>query len=880
MRLSAEEQTNFMPRTLGPAMLRPGMQYLLSTRSDAKARGIPFVKSTTDTALIELTASYLRPLVSEAVITRASVSTTVTNGDFFSGTGWTTTATGGSTISISGGVLSFSCVPMDSYGTCTRSVTVAAPDQNVEHALRIVVLRGPVYFRCSTSLGAGDYIETTKLDTGTHSLTFTPTGGTVYVELEGREHRTLIVDSIQVEGSGTLTLPAPFAEADLPFVRWEQSGDVVYLACYGIRRYRIERNATRSWSLVTHEEVDGPFLGYTTEPNVTMSINVARGSAGTLTSSRPFFKSTMVGGLIRMFTPGYDAHFFLAQANCFTPAVRINGVGAARTVTIDVTGTWAGTLTVQKSYVAEDSGFTDTAFTTTSNTTLGVTDTSDNTVVWVRIGFKASAYTSGTADCQLIFGNTFGATSTGGRTGVCRILTVPSITTATVDIIEMFSSTQPSLDWFEGEWSDRKGWPSAVGLHEGRMCYAGRSIVGSVSDNYNSFDPGIEGESGPLQRSIGFGPVQVINFLLPLTRLIIGGESAEIGVRSSSFDEPLNPTNFSLKPISTFGSARVPGIRVDQQGLFVDKSKLRLMGMQFSVERNDYVTDDLSKLIPDYNIGNPIVWVAVQRQPDTRIHCVREDGTVMVFVYDPIDDVKCWIKVETDGIVEDVVVLPGDYEDKVYYIVKRTINGQTKRYWERWAQENECEGETLNKQADSFVTFTGPSATITGLSHLEGEEVVVWADGKDYSPLDENGDQETYTVSGGSITLAESVTSAIVGLPYSARFKSAKLAYAADLGTSVGQVKKVSHVGLVLHKTHYKGVRHSAIGFDHLDNMPEVKDGTTVAADTVYDHHDEPMVPTNGEWNADSRLYIEAMAPRPCTILGVTFGIQANSHGR
>ena len=82
MALSAEEQTNWMPRAMGSMMLRPGMQYLGSTRSDLAAAFIPFIFSATDTAAIELTDSSMRVWVSGAVITRVAVSSAVTNGTF------------------------------------------------------------------------------------------------------------------------------------------------------------------------------------------------------------------------------------------------------------------------------------------------------------------------------------------------------------------------------------------------------------------------------------------------------------------------------------------------------------------------------------------------------------------------------------------------------------------------------------------------------------------------------------------------------------------------------------------------------------------------------------------------------------------------------
>jgi hypothetical protein len=127
----------------------------------------------------------------------------------------------------------------------------------------------------------------------------------------------------------------------------------------------------------------------------------------------------------------------------------------------------------------------------------------------------------------------------------------------------------------------------------------------------------------------------------------------------------------------------------------------------------------------------------VQRQPDTRVHCVRSDGTVAVLVFDKLEQVICWLE-RRDGrdVIEDAYVVPGDAgvkEDSVYYQVKRTINGATKRFLEKQARGVPRRATlTVNKQADAFITYNqAASSTITvSFPHLAGEEVVVWDNGK------------------------------------------------------------------------------------------------------------------------------------------------------
>jgi hypothetical protein len=229
-------------------------------------------------------------------------------------------------------------------------------------------------------------------------------------------------------------------------------------------------------------------------------------------------------------------------------------------------------------------------------------------------------------------------------------------------------------------------------------------------------------------------------------------------------------------------------------------------------------------------------------------------------VFDKAEDVKAWIPIETDGEVEDAFVLPGTEEDKVYYSVKRVINGSTVRFLERWALQSECVGSTVNKQADAFITFTANgSPTITGLGHLEGETVVCWADGMD---------KATAVVVGGAITVSGMVNDGVVGLTYRARFRSVKL-------SKLTHAKKIDSVGLILADTHARGVTFGQ-DFDHLEPLPYVEDGAVVSADKVWEDYEYESIPNDGTYLANTRLCIEANAPRPCTVVAAVLVVEDN----
>lgn len=864
LRLAAEEQINWQPSVLGPMSLRAGLGYLGSTFNDSVAEFLSFIFGVSDTALIELTNQLMRVWVNDALITAPSVSTTITNGDFSSGTGWTLSATPSTALAqVAGGALLLHSEPLGGAAYAERAVTVAAPDQNVVHRLRIVVTRGPVTFQIGSTSGAEDYFARTSLGSGTHSIAFTPTSGTFYPRLSTNTRTTKNIDSIQVESAGTVTIPAPWLAADLPYVRYVQSGDIIYVACDGYQQRQIERRDNGSWSIVLFEQTGGPYApqpSWATE--IVLTPNQHNGGNGTIDTASNYFKSAYVNSLINIDCSGQQRVELLGAENEFSQPIKVEGVNTEdRKITITINGSWVGTVTTQRSVVSDTEGFVDVS-TNTVNATFNIDDsaTHANVTVWYRQGFKAGEYTSGTANIQCSY-------SGGGGRGEARIITLNSSQEVAMEVTNLFESGAGSKTWAPSDWSNDLGWPSACGIHDGRLFYGGRDkIWGSVSDDYTNFDETNVTDAGPINRSFGFGPFANVNWILSLNRLIVGRDASVVSIRSSAFDSPLTPTDFTMRDCSSKGTARLPAVKIDDNGVYVDKSGRRVYELAFDGSKGDYGDKDLTRLNLDIG-AQGFVDIAVQRQPDTRIHLVRGDGLAAVLIYDVPDQVIAWYRVQTDGVIENVVVLPGDQEDAVYYVVKRTINGATKRYLERFALDSNCVGGTLNYQADAYVVISqASSTTITGLSHLEAKTVCVWANGKDLG---------TYTVASGQIVVSEAVTSAIVGLVYTATFQSAKLAYAAQIGTALNQKKKIDHVGFVLLNTHYQGLEYGP-DFTTMDNLPLVEEDAITSANTVWSEYDAEMIQFPGEWHTDTRLCLRATAPRPCTMMGATFTLTTN----
>lgn len=881
MAMSAEIQTNYMPRILGSMMLRPGTEFIGLTRASQYIKFLPFVRAFDATALIEFTALSVRVWVDDVLVTRVAVTSQTTNGTFAGNiTSWTDASEAGASTSYVASVVDMEGVTSNTLGLfgtgasraiSRQTVTVSGGNINTEHALNINVARGPVTLKVGTSDGDDSYIAETVLAAGRHSLAFTPSGN-FHIEFSNALKRRVNVTSCVVAGAGIMTLTTKLTGPLM--LRCDQSADVLYVAS-GFHPARIERRGAHSWSYVYDQPEDGPF----NVENVSAATISASAQSGeiTLTASEPIFKSGHANALFRIASIGQKVSGVVAGSDQWSDPIRVTGIGSSRRVTITITGTWVGKVSLYASVgdvgdwsLATNSSGGETVQWTGNIAGDTFNDGYDNQVIFYRLGFVSGDYTSGSATALLSF-------PSGSNMGVVRIIQVASSVSASAYVLNDLGNTIASSSWWEGKWSDYRGWPSSVQLHDGRLWWFGAdNIIGSVSDAFDAFDDQTEGDSGPIIRSIGKGPVDTINGALSLQRLLIFPQMSEKSIRSSTLDEPITPSNFNIKDCSTQGSAAVAPVGVDQDGFFVQKSGQRIFRLSFQgyYAGVDYSPTDVTSINPDMGLdGGGYIHLAVQRQPDTRIHAPMATGEVGVMIWDNAEEAQALVKIVfgdgTIGVVEDVVVLPGTIEDQTYYVISfLPDSSSTVRWLVKWAREDECIGGTLNKQADAFVEYTGsPTTTITGLTHLNGYDVVVWADGKCLEDAD--GNIATFVPSGGSITLPNAASNVIVGLPYTAQFKSTKLAYAAQFGTALAQRKRVFGLGLIMANTHKKGLQYGP-DFNHLYDLPAITKGALVPADTIYENYDDDKMEFGGDWDTDSRVCLQSQAPRPCTLLAIT----------
>lgn len=850
---SASSMVNFIPSRLGNMIYRPGTEHIAELDFSSPHRTVDMVFSVGDTATLDFHDDQLEFIVNDTQVAAATVTSAFANGSFTANIiSWTDASTGSATTAwydygTGDGALSLTG---DGTSNAVSYQTIGATDTGEEHSMRVIVERAPVVIKMGTSGVSSFDLFTGTLKPGEHILTFTPASNITVTFENSKKYRALI-NNISFDTAGSnLAITTPLSASTLDSLRVKQSLDIMFCAFDNGKQFQIEHRGDKSWSIVDYRSDDGPFESIN-DTNISLTSGALNGDT-TLTASDDFFVAGHVGALFKLVSAGQKVSSVVSvDTGAGTGSIRVTGSGSSRRFDITRSGIISGvTVTLQRS--SDDVSWVDVTFYNANGVT-GFNDGFDNAIFYYRLYIKAGDNPNpDTVTLTLDY-------DSGSIEGIAKITDYTSSTVVDAQVLSDFGGTDATLDWYEGSWSSARSFPTSVEITEGRLWFAGEDeIWGSVSDAYFSFDRSIEGDSKSILRTIGFGPADPVKWIKSASQLVLGTAGDEIVVRSSSFSEALTQDNANVKSGSTQGSSIVEPVKIDSTIYFVQRSGVKVYSLDNYVDRDRFDTIDATLL--NQSITSPCVHrLAIARQPETRLFAVLDDGTAAVYTVDKSEEVAGWSRLEiaNSGLIKDVVVIPEADEDRVYFVVQRGSN----YYLEKMAKFKDSEGGDISETFDSFKRYTSPGAAITGLSHLEGETVGVWADGQD---------RGTYTVSSGQITVASSWTNVIVGLPYVADYVSNKLS-GYEPGTVLTERKRIVDTGLVL-MNYWPSSLKVGPNVDLLKPLPAIENGKAVDTTATITDYSELPFEFDGETEADPRLCMRATGP--CTILALTYGVE------
>lgn len=696
-------------------------------------------------------------------------------------------------------------------------------------------------------------------------------------------------------------IPTPWTTADLTdatdgtfTLSMAQSGDVIYIAHANYPLQKLSRFGATRWTLAEAPLTNGPFKTQNTTRTHTVYASATTGTI-TLTASSALFTSSMVGSFFYLepadlssilpWTAGQE--YFVAPFgtkrrsdgktyNCTTigaptagKAWRTGADKPVHTYGTQADGDYSPRIGTNIEREGLDWQFVDTGF-----------------------GYvKITGFTSATQVTAVVQGNN----------------PLPA---------GVVGSGNATFRWALGSFSGAEGYPSRVTFFRERLTLAkGQQLYFSVVGDFENFaaknDSGEIVADRAIQVTISSDQVNTVQWLAPSQALIVGTSGGEFACLENATSEPFAPGNVKIEQQTSDGSRTVTPIRVGYSVLMMQRSGRKLREINYNFQQQGWVTNDLTVLAEHVTQGG-IQQLTWHKEPYVAAWAVRGDGQLLGFTFNKEQDVIGWHRHKIGGgsnagagftvlpssgaptynvtttiknsagtdfivpatikdsagnkytageaAVESVCVIPAPdgTRDDLWLIVKRTINGQVKRYVEYLEREYQA-GDTQDScfYVDSGLSYNGPpTTTITGLSHLEGQTVQVLVNGATHPDR---------TVASGSITLQVAATTAHVGLACPATISPTRLEAGAGDGTAQGKTKRINK--MVLRFLNTLGCK-AGPSLSVLDEI-SFRDGSDPMDQPPPLFTGDKLMEWPGDYDFDGYIVVRQEQPLPMTLVAI-----------
>lgn len=716
-------------------------------------------------------------------------------------------------------------------------------------------------------------------------------------------------------------VPSGYADVDMEDISVIQDRDVLYVFCDGHRPRTLSRRGATDWALADVEFEDGPYM----EPNsdgvlLTPSStgNAAINSAGTASMS-----GSSVSGKepSKAFDEDPDT-YWQSDANQtgrleFDPTTDFACTGYAIHVASDNSNTsfiavdyapgdfefqgydgsgWV-TLDVQLNYVLYD-GNRSVLFELNNTTVyekyaLDIAKCTRNGSITPRVS-ALTMVSDASASVTLTASGTDGVNSGDGflSTDVGRLIRIQgrdsmwrparitarsSTTEITVKLLSSpLSSTKALTAWRMGHWSDTTGWPTCGAFYDDRLVMSGSSgapdlVAGSVQGAYHNFAPtdpfGVVLADSAFQVQLLSRQLASVRWLETDERaLLLGTGSGEWVLTAPDTAAALGPLNIRARRTSRRGAAPVDPVAVDKQVLYLGRARRTVREMSYVFEQDGYKVPSMS--IFSSHIGSDrFAQMQYAAEPHSLVWVRQDSGKLAGLTYNREENVVGWHRHDVGGTVESICVIPANDErqDILWCIVRRVVDGSSRRYIERLAPFWDFDsGVETAHFVDSGVsaTFEEPVVTLYGLSHLEGLTVSGLADGVPFAPVQ---------VVDGSITLPQEFHSVVVGLGFTSEAETSRIDTGAEDGTAQGKQKRIHGVVLSLWDSAggEVGVFNEETGtilYDPVEYNEAPYD--LIEASNIRTAMTQPMVPAPG-YSARGTVAFRQTEPLPFNVVAI-----------
>lgn len=465
--------------------------------------------------------------------------------------------------------------------------------------------------------------------------------------------------------------------------------------------------------------------------------------------------------------------------------------------------------------------------------------------------------------------------------------------------------------WYEGAWSDRRGWPKLCSFYQNRLLFANtleqpNTIWGSAIGNYGNINRYLTDivytdanfaagtirdayvrspstPSAPFESTLSSQDIDNITWLSSGRNLMVGTLSNEFVVTTNqSF---LSAATIGFVKQSSFGSSIHRPQEVDEYVYFISNDGLTIVESGYSEENGGFVSRDLSTLSDEMLLNDKDGrerYVKIQWDNYLNVLWILTDrGNVVGICLNKTSDIKAFFRRTVDGKVLDLVSFRGEMSGRVVGINDKPTH--TVMYVDSEAYNplpgvfsgvhQLVIGDRYEVDPIGDKVWSPPTTVDTGYapysypyymdySVQSDQGGTVWSvnfpDGVRLTVVSDTGIVHELIVTGGNVTTPTAYDKIIYGIPYTTRIKTLVHEVGPNqILNSQGDIVRVDQTTLLLHKTYA-----ASYGSEDTD-LYDVEDIPTTGF-TGRVQVDMPQNPDN-----DNRIVVESSHPLPMSILGL-----------
>jgi len=394
-----------------------------------------------------------------------------------------------------------------------------------------------------------------------------------------------------------------------------------------------------------------------------------------------------------------------------------------------------------------------------------------------------------------------------GTDNTWRSLKITAFTSTTVVTAKLLGEPFVGLEavtaWRLGYWSDTTGYPGYGCFYQDRMWLGGSnsypdvfagSVVGDYENMAQTSENGEVLDTHAVVGRLNSRRLSRIKWLVGSNKgLLMGTGSQEyVLTAADGSGKTITPGNAKVDDSSSRGSSDTEPVPIDNQVLYVQRSGRTVREFAYQYEADGYKSPSMSMLASHLGIS-PFVKMVYAAEPYSIVWMQRLDGSVVGLTYNRDENVVGWHRHDfAGGIVESMSVMPAanQLQDTLWMVVRRVVNGVTKRYIEKLTRFWDFDMTITDAHfVDCGLRYTGaPITTVYGLQHLEGMgDVYGLADNIPIGPLD---------VTGGKVVLDQEASNIVIGLGFDALGETSRLENGAADGTALGKEKRINNISV------------------------------------------------------------------------------------